>query len=96
MAKTVIDRHTSKTKRRGRETAGRAKARLGPGQLEVLVLGQMRKDRAAVPHTAAAIARGIGRSAGAVANCLARLEEADKVRLARKSPRAYDLPRRGE
>lgn len=96
MAKTATDRHTSKTKRRRRRAAGSTKAGLGPGKLDALVLGYMRKDRFAAPHTAGTIGRGIDRSAGAVANCLIRLEEAGKVRLAKKSPRAYDLPQGGK
>jgi hypothetical protein len=35
------------------------------------------------------VAKRIGRSAGAVSNCLARLAKAKKVRLAKKAPRAY-------
>jgi len=97
MAKTATDRRSSsKAKRPRRGTAGSPKARLGPGQLDGLVLGYIRKHRSAAPHTAGTIARGIGRSAGAVANCLIRLEAAGKVLLATKSPRTYDLPKRGK
>lgn len=72
---------------------GKAKKprRLGPGELDGLVLTYMRKHAEAAPLTASAIAKGIGRSSGAVANCLARLAKAKKVRRAKRKPRAYDL-----
>ncbi|HEY8810832.1 MAG TPA: hypothetical protein VIM28_12510 [Solirubrobacterales bacterium] len=41
--------------------------------------------------TASAIGKGIGRSSGAIANCLARLAKEKKVRQAKKRPRAYVL-----
>lgn len=66
--------------------------RLRPGQLDGLVLGYLRKHEADGPLTATAVAKGIGgRSAGAVANCLARLAKRKEARLAKKSPRAYVL-----
>jgi hypothetical protein len=63
--------------------------RLRPGELDKLVLAYMRKHKEDGPSTASAIAKGIGRSSGAVANCLARLTKSKEVRQARKSPRAY-------
>lgn len=67
--------------------------RLRPGQLDGLVLGYLRKHKADGPLTATAVAKGLGgRSAGAVANCLARLVKRKEVRLAKKTPRAYVLP----
>lgn len=66
-------------------------ARLGPGQLDELVLAYMRERKGEAPHTASAIGKGIARSSGAVANCLARLEKAKEVRLAQEKPRAYKL-----
>ena len=68
------------------------KDRLGPGQLDGLVLGFMREHRDEAPHTASRIGKGIGRSSGAVANCLGRLADGDQAVLASKKPRAYDLP----
>jgi hypothetical protein len=45
-----------------------------PGELDGLVLSYLCKHQKAGPLTATAIANGLGgRSAGAVANCLARL-----------------------
>lgn len=67
------------------------KKRLRPGELNGLVLTYMRKHEDEWPLTASAIARGIGRSSGAIANCLARLAKAKKVRQAKRKPRAYDL-----
>ncbi len=66
--------------------------RLRPGGLDSLVLGHLRKHQADGPLTASAIGKGIKRSSGAVANCLARLAKANKVRQAKKKPRAYAIP----
>ncbi len=64
--------------------------RLGPGELDDLVLAFMRHRTQHGPLTATAIAKGLGgRSAGAVANCLARLAKDKKVRQAKRRPRAY-------
>lgn len=64
--------------------------RLRPGQLDGLVLGYLRKHKADGPLTATAVAKGLGgRSAGAVANCLARLAKQKKVRQAKRKPRSY-------
>lgn len=53
-----------------------APKRLRPGELDGLVLTYMRKHKGNGPLTATAIGKGISRSAGAVANCLARLAKA--------------------
>ena len=67
--------------------------RLRPGQLDGLVLSYLREHKADGPLTATAIAKGLGgRSAGAVANCLARLAKQKKVRRVKKAPRAYVNP----
>lgn len=71
--------------------AGSKDGRLSPGQLDKLVLAYMGEHKAEAPHTASAIGKGIDRSSGAVANCLARLEKAKEVRLAQSKPRAYKL-----
>jgi hypothetical protein len=67
------------------------KKRLHPGELDGLVLTYMQKHEGEWPLTASAIGKGIGRSSGAVANCLARLAKSKKVRRAKRKPRAYDL-----
>jgi hypothetical protein len=51
----------------------------------------MRRHKKDAPHTPSAIAKGIKRSSGAVANCLDRLAAADKVRLAAEKPRRFEL-----
>ncbi len=65
-----------------------AKKRLRPGELDDQVLAYMRKH-CDDPLTASAIGKGIGRSSGAIANCLARLAKEKKVRQAKRKPRAY-------
>jgi len=82
-------------KRAGKSTkAAPAKpknGRLGPGELDGLVLGYMRKHKKASPHTPSAISKAIKRSSGAVANCLGRQEKQKKVRLVKPKPREYEL-----
>jgi hypothetical protein len=70
-------------------TAGR----LRPGELDGLVIAHMRERADALPLGPSAVAKGIGRSAGAVGNCLERLAKADAspVRRVTEKPRAYDL-----
>lgn len=65
--------------------------RLGPGELDKLVLGYMRRHKKAAPHTPGAVAKSIKRSSGAVANCLGRQEKKGTVRLAKPKPREYEL-----
>jgi len=72
-------------------SAAKAKKRLRPGELDGLVLTYMRKHKGDAPLTATAIGKGLGRSVGAVANCLARLAKEGKVRQAKKRPRGYAL-----
>jgi DNA-binding Lrp family transcriptional regulator len=73
-------------------TAAKAKAkRLRPGELDELVLAYLNEHKDDAPLTASAISRGIGRSSGAVANCLARLAKEKTVRQAKRKPRAYAL-----
>ncbi|HWC47970.1 MAG TPA: hypothetical protein VG448_03735 [Solirubrobacterales bacterium] len=75
--------------KRGRSAHPKGR-RLAPGELDKLVLGYMRRHKNAAPHSPSAVAKGIKRSSGAVANCLERLERAEKVRLAAKKPRRYE------
>jgi hypothetical protein len=69
-------------------TGAKAK-RLRPGELDGLVLSYLAAHKDDGPLTATAIGKGIGHSAGAVANCLARLVKEQKVRQAKRKPRAY-------
>ncbi len=66
-----------------------AEGRLSPGELDGLVLAHLRKRKDDGPLTVSAVAKGIDRSSGAVANCLARLKKAGEVRQAKKAPRAF-------
>jgi hypothetical protein len=67
--------------------------RLRAGGLDPLVLGYLRKHEADGPLTASAVAKGIKRSSGAVANCLARLGKDKKVRQAKKNLAPTQLSR---
>lgn len=75
----------------GRESRNGHSKRLRPGQLDGLVLSFMHKNEKDLPMSPGTIAKGIGRSSGAVGNCLERLAKAKKARLAKKTPREYDL-----
>ncbi len=72
-------------------TAPEKATRLRSGQLDGLVLIYMRQHKDDGALTASAIARGLERSPGAVANCLARLAKKKTVRQAKRKPRAYVL-----
>lgn len=68
----------------------KALRRLGPGELDGLVLSYLCKHEGKGPLSAPAIAKGLGgRSAGAVANCLVRLTRQRKVRRVDDRPRRY-------
>lgn len=95
-AKTAKGARRPSGKGAGTGTAGAkvdAAARLRPGQLDGLVIAHMRERADALPLGPSAVAKGIGRSAGAVGNCLERLAKADAspVRRVTEKPRAYDL-----
>lgn len=70
-------------------SAAKKDKRLRPGELDGLVLAYMRKHKDDAPLTASAIGKGIERSSGAVANCLARLARDKQIRKAKRKPRAY-------
>ena len=61
--------------------------RLRPGQLEGLVLEHVNSQDTGVGATA--VARALGRSSGAVGNCLTRLAAAGQVRQISDKPRRY-------
>jgi hypothetical protein len=73
------------------KVAAKATKRLRPGELDGHVLSYMCKNEKDLPVTPGMVANAIGRSSGAVGNCLERLAKAKKARLAKKAPRAYDL-----
>ena len=89
MAELNVQPMTTTTKKPAKKTG---KQRLRAGGLDPLVLGYLHKHEADGPLTASAIATGIKRSSGAVANCLARLAKEKKVHQAKKKPRAYVIP----
>jgi DNA-binding IclR family transcriptional regulator len=68
---------------------GRSGERLRPGQLDDLVLDYLRDNADNGPLGPTAIARGLGRSSGAVGNCLARLAGTGQVRQVSERPRRY-------
>lgn len=79
--------------KRGSKTNAAAKEgkRLRPGELDGLVLSYMCKNEKDLPMTPGTVAKAIGRSSGAVGNCLERMAKDGKARQAKKAPRAYDL-----
>lgn len=83
---------SAKSKAKEKEATA-SNGRLRPGELDGLVLGYMRKHKKELPLTVTAIGKGIGRSSGAVANCLARLTKRKEARQAKRKPRSYDLPK---
>ncbi len=78
---------------RARNARRPAGDRLRPGQLDRLVLDYMRKHATDEPLGPTAVARGLDRSSGAVANCLKRLAGTGQVRQTSKQPRRYQLPK---
>jgi DNA-binding IclR family transcriptional regulator len=64
-----------------------ATRRLRPGQLDRLVLDYINSQGAAVGATV--VAKALGRSGGAVGNCLNRLAAAGRVRKVSDKPRRY-------
>jgi hypothetical protein len=83
---------SKKPSRKSAKRSSKSKSgRLAPGELDKLVLRYMRRHKKGAPHTPSAIAKGIKRSSGAVANCLDRLAVAKKVRPAGEKPRRFEL-----
>lgn len=80
------------TKARNKITSpSQAASRLRAGGLDPLVLSFLQTNAASGPHGPTAIAKALQRSSGAVANCLVRLTDAKKVKLATDRPRRYTL-----
>jgi hypothetical protein len=65
--------------------------KLKPGGLDPLVLGFLEANKDSGPHGATQVAKALQRSSGAVGNCLERLREAKKVKLAEEKPRRYSI-----
>lgn len=71
-----------------RDEAG---GRLRPGQLDGIVLEYLTAHANEGPLGPGAVAKALGRSSGAVGNCLARLAAAGRARLVGEQPRRYSL-----
>ena len=63
--------------------------RLRPGELDDLVLEHLRSLDAPVGPTA--VGKALNRSAGAVANCMARLAKAGQLKQTSRKPRRYEV-----
>lgn len=70
--------------------ASDAERRLKPGELDGLILGHLEKNPAE-PAGPTAVAKALGRSAGAVGNSLTRLARTKKVRQVNDRPRRYRI-----
>jgi Sugar-specific transcriptional regulator TrmB len=68
---------------------GSPTGRLRPGQLDGLVLDFVKSHGKDAPVGATAVAKALGRSAGAVGNCLTRLAAARLVHQVSEKPRRY-------
>jgi DNA-binding IclR family transcriptional regulator len=73
------------------EEQGAASERLRPGQLDALVLEYLDGRGDDVALGATPVAKALGRSAGAVGNCLARLAATGRVDQVTERPRRYCL-----
>lgn len=65
--------------------------KLRPGELDGLVLKFMKDNASSGPHSPTSVSRGLQRSSGAVANCLARLKTTKQVRQVGDKPRRYKI-----
>lgn len=78
---------TSRTKAPPRKNGPTAE-RLRPGQLDGLVLDHLQQNTGSA-LSPTSVAKALGRSSGAVANCLARLASTKRVRKTGDRPRRY-------
>jgi Sugar-specific transcriptional regulator TrmB len=65
--------------------------KLKPGQLDGLVLTFLKENTDSSPHGPSAVAKALGRSGGAIQNCLVRLARAKQVQEVSERPRRYSL-----
>ncbi len=72
-------------------TKPKAAEKLKPGQLDGLVLTFLKENADSGPHGPSAVAKALGRSGGAIQNCLVRLARAKQVREVSEHPRRYTL-----
>jgi hypothetical protein len=59
--------------------------------IDRLVLTFLRENTDSSPHGPSAVAKALGRSGGAIRNCLVRLARAKQVREVSEHPRSYSL-----
>jgi biotin operon repressor len=95
----ALERDSKVTRTRGEQRGGGPRMpdgwskttadRLRPGQLDPLVLDYVRG--VGQPLGPVAVAQALGRSSGAVANCLARLAKAGELKQVDDKPRRYRL-----
>lgn len=93
---TALERDNKATRTRGEQNSGTRERdrwttattdRLRPGALNPLVLAYVRDQEQ--PVGPVAVARALGRSSGAVANCMDRLAKARDLKLVDDKPRRY-------
>ncbi len=69
----------------------KAAEKLKPGQLDGLVLTFLKENTNSSPHGPSVVAKALGRSGGAIQNCLVRLARAKQAREVSEHPRRYSL-----
>jgi DNA-binding IclR family transcriptional regulator len=85
-ARRLPDRWSLTKRKQARRKDGE---RLRAGQLDGLVLEYLKAHEADGPLSPTAVAKALGRSSGAVGNCLARLATAGTVHQISQHPRRY-------
>jgi hypothetical protein len=80
-------KHSGSTKPSASGKAERLKA----GELEPLVLAYLKQNKGTAPHGPSQVAKALGRSSGAVGNCLVRLTDAKKAKRVTDKPLRYDI-----
>jgi hypothetical protein len=75
----------------GKASASDKPERLKAGGLEPLVLAYLKEHKGDAPHGPSKVAKALGRSSGAVGNCLARLTREKKAKQVGDKPLRYDL-----
>jgi len=91
-ARRLPDRWRVSGRRAGRSRSP-APVRLRPGELDELVRGHMREYAKGESLGPAAVASALGRSSGAVANCLKRLARTGELRQTGEGPLRYRYAR---
>lgn len=82
---------SSKAAGSGKPSASGKPERLKAGGLEPLVLAYLKEHNGDAPHGPSEVAKALGRSSGAVGNCLVRLTDAEKTKRVSDKPLRYDL-----